>query len=47
MPYWIDDPNSTAPVVGPYGGDQYHLLQQHIWNVIGDPDLTVGKTAYL
>ena len=47
VPYWIDDPNSTAPVVGPWGGDQYHLLQQHIWDVIGDPDLTAGKTAYL
>ena len=47
LPYWIDDPYSTAPVVGPLGGDQYKLLQTHIWDVIGDPNLTAGKVAHL
>jgi hypothetical protein len=45
--YWIDDPYSTAPVVNGEGGDQYKLLQEHIWDVIGPPNLTAGKTARL
>ncbi|MHB1038156.1 MAG: protein-arginine deiminase family protein [Pirellulales bacterium] len=52
LPYWIYDPDYTAPLIDtPWGttegGDQYHLLQIHHWGVLGEPNLTADKVARL
>ena len=45
--YWIDDPESTAPAIGPHAERQYTLLDANGWDVIGKPNLAEGKTATL